>query len=216
MIFRAVSFSQSEDSLQLRGLNLMNDLLKFDQLVSLRNFEIPLCDSNKPDGRVPKGIRDFDQFLEEADALVFSISEAGGHYSAAFKNVIDWLIVKHRFNAKLGRGYSLTSKPIYVLTFTPTHKNSGDRHFEMTKYLLTEKFGANVRRCTVFHKCWENVLPGQTSFVAQECLNIKNDLDALAKKSGLGRDLSTNAEDAFDVDAWIKNYEKWNQKWMES
>ena len=63
----------------------------------MKDFDIPLCFSNKPDGQVPVGVLEFDQVLAESDALVLAIAEAGGHYCASFKNIVDWLITKNRF-----------------------------------------------------------------------------------------------------------------------
>lgn len=206
-----ISFSYAANSLQSRGLSLFDRHLGFKRLYSMGDFDIPLCYSNKPDGAVPLGVVNFDSALAESDAWVFAIAEAGGHYCAAFKNVMDWLIVKNRFNSQLGEGYSLSRKPVYIVTFTPTYEGSGGRHFEMTKYILSEKFGADVRGMYVLNKCWENVVPGNHEFVRVQSEAIGADL---AQVPGVGSEV-TPALAKYDVDKWVRQYEAWDRQWTE-
>lgn len=207
-----ISFSSAPNSLQSRGLLLVNHFLQFQKLCGLGDFDIPLCNSNRPDGEVPQGVQDFDRVLSEADALVFAISEAGGHYSASFKNVMDWLIVMTRFNSQLGAGYSLSNKPVYILTFTPTHQDSGGRHFEMTKYILAEKFGARVRLMHVWNRCWEQVVPGNYEFVKDQSLAIRTDLESFAELRAKPQKFVTPR---YDTEKWLQQYEAWDRQWTE-
>ena len=71
----------------------------------MTDFDMPICNSNKSDGNVPQSVNKFVDVLNNADVLVFAVSEATGHYSAGFKNAMDWLVVKSKFNAKLGTNY---------------------------------------------------------------------------------------------------------------
>ncbi|GEM_PF-1173682 len=206
-----ISFSYSNSSLQERGLSLIKDHTSLTHCYSMRDFDIPLCYSNSPDGRVPDSVIKFDNTLSASDGIVFAIPEAGGHYCSAFKNVVDWLIVKNRFNSQLGHGYSLSKKPTYILTFTPTLEGSGGRHFKMTKELLESKFGANVRKTIVFNNCWETVLPGNESYFANECLTIKEDFDSLTCKNSSLPD--TTSQKSLDADKWLTSYQKWNNQW---
>ena len=32
---------------------------------------------------------------------------------------MDWLVVGKQYNASLGQNYSISDKPVYVITFTP-------------------------------------------------------------------------------------------------
>ena len=57
---------------------------------------------------------------------------------------MDWLVVKSNYNADLGQDYCISDKSIYVITFTPSKKGAGDRHFTMTKELI-EKLGGKVK-----------------------------------------------------------------------
>jgi len=210
MKFLGLSFSHARNSLQSRGLSLVDRFLQFDQRLSLADFNIPICDSNRPDGVVLDSVARLDRAFEEADALVFAVPEAGGHYSAAFKNILDWLIVKHKFNSQLGKNYSLSGKPVYILTFTPTVPGSGGRHFEMTRSILTEKFGAVVRRSIVFNKCWEHVLPENFDFVKTSSFDILEDaklfLATSSKPEGTARSV-------YDVEKWMAQYKRWDDQW---
>ncbi len=209
MKLTAISFSHAGNSLQTRGLTLLDHFLHFESIYSMQDFSIPLCYSNKPDGEVPESVLKLDSVLLSADALVFAISEAGGHYCAAFKNIVDWLIVKHKFNSHLGHGYSLSQKPVYIVTFTPTYKDSGHRHFSMTRTLLLEKFGADVRKCHVFNHCWDHVTPQNYQFVQTFCMDVLHDLKEVAIETRRPAVVPSN----YDTQKWLQQYEQWDQKW---
>jgi len=187
----AVSFSYSESSMSYRGLLLMDHYIKFSNIIKL---DLPICNSNRPDGIIPKEVEAIDNILSKSDKLVFSIPEYTGHYCVGFKNLMDWLVVKAYYNADLGQQYSISNKEIYVISFTPVKKGAGDRHFDMTKELL-EKLGGNVKKMFVKHDCWEKLVPDNYKFVESESKEIinKNMLD--------------------QVSDWQKKYNEWDSKW---
>ena len=196
-----VSFSYSKDSMAYRGLTLMDNFLNFEKLIKI---DLPMCDSNEPNGVVPDSVSEFCKSLELADVIVFSIPEYTAHYSAGFKNAMDWLVVKSNFNATLGKGYAISNKPVYVITFTPTFKGAGHRHFEMTTHLL-EKLGANVVKCFVKNNGWDNVIPGNFGFVEEEATAILNTTH---------KPLQVKEEDMTkEVPTWNIDYNNWNKKW---
>jgi len=187
----AVSFSYSESSMSYRGLLLMDHYIKFSNIIKL---DLPICNSNRPDGIIPKEVEAIDNILSKSDKLVFSIPEYTGHYCVGFKNLMDWLVVKAYYNADLGQQYSISNKEIYVISFTPAKKGAGDRHFDMTKQLL-EKLGGHVKKMFVKNDCWEKLVPDNFKFVENESKEIikKNMLD--------------------QVDDWQKKYNEWDSKW---
>jgi len=187
----AVSFSYSESSMSYRGLLLMDHYIKFSNIIKM---DLPICNSNRPDGIIPKEVEAIDNILSKSDKLVFSIPEYTGHYCVGFKNLMDWLVVKAYYNADLGQQYSISNKEIYVISFTPVKKGAGDRHFDMTKELL-EKLGGNVKKMFVKHDCWEKLVPDNYKFVESESKEIinKNMLD--------------------QVSDWQKKYNEWDSKW---
>lgn len=191
MNITAVSFSYSENSMSYRGLLLMDHYIKFSNIIKL---DLPICNSNRPDGIIPKEVEAIDNILSKSDKLVFSIPEYTGHYCVGFKNLMDWLVVKAYYNADLGQQYSISNKEIYVVSFTPVKKGAGDRHFDMTKELL-EKLGGNVKKMFVKHDCWEKLVPNNYKFVESESREIinKNMLD--------------------QVSDWQKKYNEWDSKW---
>jgi len=197
-----VSFSYSDQSMGNRGLVLMDHYLNFSNII---NIDFPVCNSNNPNGEVPVEIEKFNEKIAAADVLVFSIPEATGHYAAAFKNAMDWLVVKSNFNADLGQRYSISNKPVYVMTFTPVNQGAGDRHFDMTRHLLHDKMGADIKEMFVKNGGWENVIPGNYEFVYSDCMTILN--------TQLPPPPEYKGDMADEVPVWNERYNEWNLKW---
>ena len=203
-----ISFSYAENSLQTRGLYLLQDIAGINKVSDMRQFDMPICNSNKSDGVVPESVEEFVKTLAESDILVFAISEATSHYSAGFKNAMDWLVVKSKFNARLGTDYAITDKPIFVVTFTPTKKNeanNGGRHFDMTVELL-EKLGANVVHTEVIHDAWHTIVPGNydpVNNLSKEILHFSKAYKPIIKES---------IEDTGSP-GWLDLYNEWDSKW---
>ena len=187
----AISFSYSDDSMNYRGLRMMNHFINFDNLITIN---LPMCNVNGPDGEIPKELNELHDKIIKSDKLVFAIPEYSGHYSVGFKNFMDWLVVKSNYNADLGQDYCITDKSIYVITFTPSKKGAGDRHFDMTKELI-EKLGGKVKKMYVKNDCWDNLQPDNLNFVEKESKEI----------------LRTTMKN--EVNGWIKKYNDWNDKW---
>ena len=187
----AISFSYSDDSMNYRGLRMMNHFINFDNLITIN---LPMCNVNGPDGEIPKELNELHDKIIKSDKLVFAIPEYSGHYSVGFKNFMDWLVVKSNYNADLGQDYCITDKLIYVITFTPSKKGAGDRHFDMTKELI-EKLGGKVKKMYVKNDCWDNLQPDNLNFVEKESKEI----------------LRSSMKD--EVNGWIKKYNDWNDKW---
>ncbi len=187
----AISFSYSDDSMNYRGLKLMNHFLNFDNLIKI---DLPICNVNGPVGQTPKGLDDLDEKIKNSNKLIFAIPEYSGHYSVGFKNFMDWLVVKSNYNADLGQDYCITDKSIYVITFTPSKKGAGDRHFDMTKELI-EKLGGKVKKMYVKNDCWDNLTPNNYQFVEKESKEI----------------LRTTMKN--EVNGWIDKFNEWDKKW---
>ena len=207
MKLTAVSFSYADNSMNTRGILLLDHYLNFHNKIDIRN--IPLCDSNKSDGKVPESVLDFNDTLQDADALVFCIPEATAHYTAGFKVAMDWLVVQSNFNSKLGANYSITDKPIYVFTFTPTYKDGGYRHFDMITHLLHDKLGADVRKCMVMQDGWRKVIPNNFDYVKEEAQYILDDLKDYEFKA------AKDIEPYYDLNKWLKLYQDWDKQWTQ-
>jgi len=199
-----VSFSYSDNSMNYRGLTLMDHHIGFSDIIKL---DLPVCNSNKADGVVPPKVKNFDERLEKADVLVFAIPEYTGHYAHGFKNVMDWLVVGKQYNASLGQNYSISDKPVYVITFTPALAPTGGRHFDMTRHMLEEKMGCDVKAMYVKNNCWEELLPNNYDFVWTEC-------DAILSCKGF-RKIEKRNDMTNEVNGWIERYEKWDEQWTQ-
>ena len=74
----AVNFSNSPKSMQGRGITLLNKFIPFHKVVSLRDYNIPVLDTNMADGNVPDSVIEFDKALIDADAYIFLVAEMMG------------------------------------------------------------------------------------------------------------------------------------------
>ena len=196
-----ISFSYAKNSMNTRGLKLMD----LDSVYDMTDFNMPICNKNSADGRVAQGVNKFIDKLVDADILVFAIPEATAHYSAGFKNAMDWLICASNFNADLGQDGPFFNKPIYVITFTPVISNAGDRHFKMTKHLLEDKMGGIVYNSFVKHNGWNECVPGNYEWIRKECEEILN--------TKMPETIERKIDMLDKPNVWIEQYNKWNNKW---
>ena len=191
----ALSGSASPDSMNHKGLQLLSKHCEFD-IDSLANYDIPVINSNASDGVVPQEVDRLIAKLYEYDQFVFAVPEMTAQMGAAFKNFLDWLVVKGYMNSNLGTQYPFSRKVTVLLTFTPASKEGGDRHFTATKEILT-KLGANVVYSKCFNSGWENVVPGNEEFYKQ---------DAEIIQRYLSYDNTTSSK-------WQQIYTDWKNKW---
>ena len=198
-----ISFSYAKNSMNTRGLRLMC----LDNVYDMTNFNMPMCDVNKSDGRVGRDVNKFIDKLIDADILVFAVPEATAHYSAGFKNAMDWIICATSFNADLGQEGPFSNKPVYLMTFTPVVNDAGGRHFEMTKHLI-EKMGGIVYNSFVKNNGWEECVPGNYEWIHKEREEILNtEMPGVIERK----------EDMLDrPNIWITQYNKWNNKWRKN
>lgn len=93
------------------------------ELLDLNDFEMPIysVDKEKENG-IPQQAHDFYTKLGTADLIVISFAEHNGAYSAAFKNIFDWM---SRINGK-----TFQEKPMLLLA-TSTGARGGSSVLEM-------------------------------------------------------------------------------------
>ncbi|MGM0479658.1 MAG: NADPH-dependent FMN reductase [Bacteroidota bacterium] len=60
------------------------------ELLDLNDYELPLFSVDREEEGFPENVERFIQKIQSADALVISMAEHNGAYSAAAKNLIDW------------------------------------------------------------------------------------------------------------------------------
>ena len=66
----SMNFSYAKNSMQQRGIKLMNQFIPFTATYSMTDFNMPVCYSNNADGIVPQSVEEFDLALSNADAFV--------------------------------------------------------------------------------------------------------------------------------------------------
>ena len=86
------------------------------------------------------------QEISEADALIISVNEHNGSWSAFFKNIIDWL-------SRLDRNF-LEGKKILLMSTSPG-KRGGLSALEYAKSVLP-RFGAEIVESFSFPSFYEN------------------------------------------------------------
>jgi len=61
-------------------------------LLDLNDFEMPIYSIDREQaGGIPQLAKDFKQQIQEADGILISFAEHNGAYTAAFKNIYDWM-----------------------------------------------------------------------------------------------------------------------------
>jgi len=82
------------------------------QIVDLNNFEMPIFSPERErESGIPELANNFKSILKSADAIIISFAEHNGSYSAAFKNIFDWM-------SRLERPIWL-NKPMFLLATSP-------------------------------------------------------------------------------------------------
>jgi NAD(P)H-dependent FMN reductase len=107
----ALAGSNSKNSINKRLSKYVSSLFedaKID-LLDLNNYEVELYSIDKEiENGIPSKIKELAQLIDETDLLVLSLAEHNGTYSAAFKNVYDWL-------SRIQNRHSFGAKPILLM-----------------------------------------------------------------------------------------------------
>ncbi|MCH2043514.1 MAG: NAD(P)H-dependent oxidoreductase [Saprospiraceae bacterium] len=81
-------------------------------LLDLNNFEMPIYSVDKEQQLgIPKEAQLFKQHVRETDGIIISFAEHNGAYSAAFKNIYDWM-------SRIGMP-AWENKPMLLLSTSP-------------------------------------------------------------------------------------------------
>ena len=95
------------------------------EILDLNDFEMPIYSTDKEkESGIPALAQDFYAKLGSADLIIISFAEHNGAYSAAFKNIFDWI---SRINAK-----TFQEKPMLLLATSPGARG-GSSVLEMAK-----------------------------------------------------------------------------------
>ena len=192
----ALGCSASPDSMNHKGLKIISEYCDFDQIDSLSNYDIPVINTSSSDGIVPQEVDRLITKLFQYDKFVFAVPEMTGQMGGAFKNFLDWLVVKGYMNSNLGTAYPISNKEVVLLTFTPSGGEGGSRHFPQTKEILI-KLGANVVYTKCFNNCWKNLVPDNSE-------HYKHDAEIIKRYLSYSKDTSSR---------WQQKYLDWLDKW---
>ncbi len=90
----AFATSTSKESINKQLVTYATELLEHNnsEVLDLNDFALPLYSVDE-EGRngIPQKAHDFKQKLEEASDFIISIAEHNGNFTAAFKNLYDWV-----------------------------------------------------------------------------------------------------------------------------
>lgn len=81
-------------------------------ILDLNDFETPIYSIDKErESGIPELAKDFKEEIKQADGLIISFAEHNGSYTAAFKNIMDWI-------SRLD-GSTWEHKPMLLLATSP-------------------------------------------------------------------------------------------------
>lgn len=103
-------------------------------LLDLNDFEMPIYSIDREKEGIPEPTRIFRKLIEEADAMVISLAEHNGSYTAAFKNLLDW-------TSRLDRNL-WQNKPMLLLSTSPGQR--GARNVMSTAMTYFPRLGADI------------------------------------------------------------------------
>ena len=131
-----IGASSSSNSINRKFANYAANLISVDKEVlelDLRSYEMPIYseDLHSSSG-IPEKALKFKREISNSDALVISLAEHNGSYTAAFKNIYDWISI---IEADVW-----CSKPILLLS-TSTGARGGETVLE-TAY---KRFSRNYK-----------------------------------------------------------------------
>jgi len=104
-------------------------------IVDLNDFEAPIYGIDyETEHGIPEKAQELNKLITSVDGIIISMAEHNGSYSAAFKNVFDWLSRIDKFVWK--------NKPMLLLATSPGGRG-GKSVLETAKYTFP-RMGANL------------------------------------------------------------------------
>lgn len=82
------------------------------KILDLNDYELPLFGVDyKEEHGIPENAEEFLEEMQEADGIILSLAEHNGAYSAAFKNLFDWISIID--------GKAFNKKPMLLMATSP-------------------------------------------------------------------------------------------------
>lgn len=105
------------------------------EIVDLNTYEMPLFSVDREAVSIPQLAFDFANKIDASDLLIISLAEHNGAYSAAFKNIFDWI-------SRIRTRKSFGEKPILLMAAS-TGARGGSSVLEIAKKRMPHS-GGNV------------------------------------------------------------------------
>ncbi len=134
------------------------------KVLQLVNYPLPMYSQDEEAKGFNGMLLGLKQEISEVDALIISLNEHNGSFSAFFKNIIDWL-------SRLDREF-LKNKKILLMSTSPG-KRGGLAALEFGKKVLP-RFGAEIIQSFSFPLFYDNF--------SEENLEVTNDILAIGLK----------------------------------
>lgn len=103
-------------------------------ILDLNTYEMPIYSQQREGGGVPPQAQAFFDKVRGADALIISLAEYNGSYSAAFKNIFDWC---SRIDMTM-----FQQKPMLLMATSPGE--GGGQHVHTAAMGAFPHFGADI------------------------------------------------------------------------
>ncbi len=144
----AFSGSNSSTSINQKLVEYVASKIKEHKVkvVNLIDYPMPMYSEDEEKNSFPGMAMGLKQQISEADALIISVNEHNGSWSAFFKNIIDWL-------SRLDRNF-LVGKKILLMSTAPG-KRGGVGSLEYAKSVLP-RFGGEVVESFSFPSFYNN------------------------------------------------------------
>lgn len=116
-MIKILAFAGSSSSTSINKQLVTYVSTKFDnqeiEILDLNDYEMPIysSDREKADG-IPKLAFDFAEKIDLSDFLMISLAEHNGAYSAAFKNIFDWI-------SRIPGRNAWGDKPMFLMATSP-------------------------------------------------------------------------------------------------
>ncbi len=110
----AFGASSSKDSINKKFASFVANRIASREaiLIDLNDYEMPIySDDRKRDTGIPNKALSFKNLVKESDGIIISFAEHNGSYTAAFKNIYDWISVIEKV--------VWDNKPLLLLSTSP-------------------------------------------------------------------------------------------------
>ena len=112
------------------------------KIIDLNDFEMPIYSIDKQEIGFPKQAHDFYNLIKESDGIIVSLAEHNSNFTAAFKNILDWV---SRIEMKF-----LEGKKMFVLSTSPGGYGGGNvmevglKYFGIAKGEIVESYSLPI------------------------------------------------------------------------